>query len=231
MSQISLTFLDGSSRSFKSGVTGREVAESIAKSLAKKAVAVQIDGKTRDLAERIKSNAKARILTREDAEALALLRHDAAHVMAEAVQELYPGTQVTIGPAIENGFYYDFARDEPFTTADLEKIEARMREIVDRDEPIRREGWDRNVAIKHCESIGEKYKAEIIRDLPEAEPISVYKQGDKWMDLCLGPHLPSTGKLGKAFKLTKLAGAYWRGDSNNAMLQRIYGTAWADEKQ
>ena len=158
------------------------------------------------------------------------MRHDAAHLMAEAVQELFPDTQVTIGPAIENGFYYDFARDTPFTLDDLSKIEARMREIVDRDEPITREEWDREEAIHHFREIGEKYKAEIIQDLPPNETISIYRQGN-WKDLCLGPHLPSTAKLGKAFKLMKLAGAYWRGDSNNAMLQRIYGTAWADEKQ
>src|SRR5262245_34850993 len=181
MSQISLTFLDGSSRSFKSGVTGREVAESIAKSLAKKAVAVQIDGKTRDLAERIKSDAKVLILTREDAEALALIRHDAAHVMAEAVQELYPGTQVTIGPVIENGFYYDFARDEPFTPEDLPKIESQMREIVARDRPFTCEVVDRKRAKELFKKKGESFKVELIDAIPEREEIKLYSQGD-WLE-------------------------------------------------
>jgi len=230
MSQISLTFLDGSSRSFKSGVTGREVAESIAKSLAKKAVAVQIDGKTRDLAERIKSDAKVRILTREDAEALALIRHDAAHVMAEAVQELYPGTQVTIGPVIENGFYYDFARDEPFTPEDLPKIESKMREIVARDRPFTCEVVDRKKAKELFKKKGESFKVELIDAIPEGEEIKLYSQGD-WLDLCRGPHMTSTGKVGKGFKLLKIAGAYWRGDSSKPMLQRIYGTAWASEEE
>jgi len=230
MSQISLTFLDGSSRSFKSGVTGREVAESIAKSLAKKAVAVQIDGKTRDLAERIKSDAKVRILTREDVEALALIRHDAAHVMAEAVQELYPGTQVTIGPVIENGFYYDFARDEPFTPEDLPKIESKMREIVARDRPFTCEVVDRNKAKELFKKKGESFKVELIDAIPEGDEIKLYSQGD-WLDLCRGPHMTSTGKVGKGFKLLKIAGAYWRGDSSKPMLQRIYGTAWASEEE
>jgi threonyl-tRNA synthetase len=228
---VAITLPDGSVRRYDRPVTGADVAADIGPGLAKAALAVRINGDMKDLLTPLTADVNLSIVTKKDADALELLRHDAAHVMAEAVQELYPGTQVTIGPAIENGFYYDFARDEPFTTADLEKIETRMREIVDRDEPIRREVWDRNVAIKHFQSIGEKYKAEIISDLPQEEPISVYKQGDKWMDLCLGPHLPSTGKLGKAFKLMKVAGAYWRGDAKNAMLQRIYGTAWADEKQ
>jgi threonyl-tRNA synthetase len=228
---VAITLPDGSVRRYDRPVTGADVAADIGPGLAKAALAVRINGDMKDLLTPLTADVNLSIVTKKDADALELLRHDAAHVMAEAVQELYPGTQVTIGPAIENGFYYDFARDEPFTTADLEKIETRMREIVDRDEPIRREVWDRNVAIKHFQSIGEKYKAEIISDLPQEEPISVYKQGDKWMDLCLGPHLPSTGKLGKAFKLMKVAGAYWRGDAKNAMLQRIYGTSWADEKQ
>ncbi|MHB1208021.1 MAG: threonine--tRNA ligase, partial [Rhodospirillaceae bacterium] len=228
---VAITLPDGSVRRFDRPVTGADLAADIGPGLAKAALAIRVDGEMKDLLTPLEKDTTVSIVTRKDADALDLLRHDAAHVMAEAVQELYPGTQVTIGPAIENGFYYDFARAEPFTTTDLEKIEVKMREIVDRDEPIRREVWDRDVAIKHFESIGETYKAEIIRDLPVDEPISIYKQGDKWMDLCLGPHLPSTGKLGKAFKLMKLAGAYWRGDSNNAMLQRIYGTAWADDKQ
>ncbi len=228
---VAITLPDGSVRRFDRAITGADLAADIGPGLAKAALAIRIDGKMKDLLTPLDVDANVSIVTRKDEDALELLRHDAAHVMAEAVQELFPGTQVTIGPAIENGFYYDFARDQPFTLDDLPKIEAKMREIVDRDEPIRREVWDRDVAIKYFESIGEKYKAELIRDLPAEEPISVYRQGDKWLDLCLGPHLPSTGKLGKAFKLMKLAGAYWRGDSNNPMLHRIYGTAWADEKQ
>ncbi|MSO73232.1 MAG: threonine--tRNA ligase [Rhodospirillaceae bacterium] len=227
---VAITLPDGSVRRYERAVTGADLAADIGPGLAKAALAIRIDGILRDLKSPLDRDAKVAIVTRKDAEALELLRHDAAHVMAEAVQELFPGTQVTIGPAIENGFYYDFARNEPFTLDDLPKIEARMREIVDRDESITREVWARDKAIAHFLSIGEQYKAEIIRDLPSGEEISVYRQGN-WMDLCLGPHLPSTGKLGKAFKLTKLAGAYWRGDSNNAMLQRIYGTAWAEEKQ
>ena len=211
-------------------MTGADIAADIGPGLAKAALAIRVDGVLGDLAAAIESDAEVAIVTARDGDALELIRHDASHVMAEAVQELYPGTQVTIGPAIENGFYYDFARDEPFTPDDLAKIEARMREIVDRDEAIVREVWDRNEAIEHFKSIGEHYKAQIISEIPEGEPVSVYRQGS-WLDLCRGPHLPSTGKLGKAFKLTKLAGAYWRGDSRNEMLQRIYGTAWANEKQ
>ncbi len=211
-------------------MTGADIAADIGPGLAKAALAIRVDGVLGDLAAAIESDAEVAIVTARDGDALELIRHDASHVLAEAVQELYPGTQVTIGPAIENGFYYDFARDEPFTPDDLAKIEARMREIVDRDEAIVREVWDRNEAIEHFKSIGEHYKAQIISEIPEGEPVSVYRQGS-WLDLCRGPHLPSTGKLGKAFKLTKLAGAYWRGDSRNEMLQRIYGTAWANEKQ
>lgn len=225
---IELEFPDGSRRSFEAGVTGAQVAAGISKSLEKKAVLVRLDGKLLDLHLPLESGGKFEILTREAPDALDTLRHDASHVLAEAVQELFPGTQVTIGPAIEDGFYYDFARDEPFSLDDLPLIEKRMREIVDRDEPIRREVWDRDEAIAHFRSIGEAYKAEIIEDLPVSEPISVYFQG-AWKDLCLGPHLPSTRHVGKAFKLTKLAGAYWRGDQKNAQLQRIYGTAWATE--
>ncbi len=228
--EIAITLPDGSVRRYATGVTGADIAASISKSLAKKALAVRIDGEMKDLAAPIDADAEVAVVTPDEAGALELLRHDAAHAMAEAVQELYPGTQVTIGPAIENGFYYDFARDEPFTPDDLEKIEARMREIVDRDEAIQREIWDRDEAIAYFKSIGEDYKAEIIADIPPEEPISVYRQGN-WLDMCTGPHLPSTGKLGKAFKLMKLAGAYWRGDHRNAMLQRIYGTAWANQKQ
>jgi threonyl-tRNA synthetase len=227
---ISLTFPDGSSRDFKPGVTGLEVAESIAKSLAKKAVAMSLDGKVKDLAEPIKQDAKIRILTREDPDALALIRHDAAHVMAEAVQELYPGTQVTIGPVIENGFYYDFARDEPFTPEDLPVIEAKMREIVARDSPFTCEVMDRAEAKKLFAKMGEKFKLQLIDAIPEGEEIKIYSQRE-WLDLCRGPHMTSTGKVGKGFKLLKIAGAYWRGDSKNPMLQRIYGTAWASEEE
>ncbi|MDP3382332.1 MAG: threonine--tRNA ligase [Phenylobacterium sp.] len=225
---IELVFPDGSKRPFEAGVTGRQVAAGIAKSLEKKAVLVKLDGQLLDLDRPLNHGGAFQILTREDPEVLETIRHDAAHVLAEAVQELFPGTQVTIGPSIEDGFYYDFARDEPFSLDDFEKIEAKMREIVERDEPIRRDVWDRNQAIEHFRGIGEAYKAEIIEDLPETEEISVYWQG-AWKDLCLGPHLPSTKHVGKAFKLTKLAGAYWRGDHRNAQLQRIYGTAWATE--
>ena len=225
---ISLKFPDGSARDFSPGVTGRDVAESIAKSLAKKAVAVELDGKLRDLAEPIKGDAAIRIITRDDPEALELIRHDAAHVMAEAVQELYPGTQVTIGPVIDNGFYYDFAREEPFTPDDLPKIEAKMREIISRDSPFSCELIERQAAKKLFREMGEDYKIELIDAIPEGDDIRIYSQRE-WFDLCRGPHMTSTGKVGKGFKLLKIAGAYWRGDSNNPMLQRIYGTAWASE--
>ena len=227
---ISLQFPDGSRREFKPGVTGREVAELIAKSLAKKAVAMSLDGKVKDLAEPIKADAKIRILTREDQEALALIRHDAAHVMAEAVQELYPGTQVTIGPVIENGFYYDFARDEPFTPEDLPVIEAKMREIIARDSPFTCEVIDRDAAKRLFADKGETFKLELIDAIPEGDEIKIYSQRE-WLDLCRGPHMTSTGKVGKGFKLLKIAGAYWRGDSTRPMLQRIYGTAWASEEE
>ncbi len=227
---VAVTLPDGSVRRFDNAITGADVAADIGPGLAKAALAIRIDGMMKDLKTPIERDCELSIVTRKDEDALELLRHDAAHIMAEAVQELYPGTQVTIGPAIENGFYYDFARNEPFSLDDLIKIETRMKEIVDRDEAISREVWDREEAISFFEGIGEAYKAELIRDLPVDEPISIYRQGN-WLDMCVGPHLPSTGKLGKAFKLTKLAGAYWRGDSNRAMLQRIYGTAWAEEKQ
>ena len=227
---ISLQFPDGSRREFKPGVTGREVAELIAKSLAKKAVAMSLDGQVKDLAEPIKADAKIRILTREDQEALALIRHDAAHVMAEAVQELYPGTQVTIGPVIENGFYYDFARDEPFTPEDLPVIEAKMREIIARDSPFTCEVIDRDAAKRLFADKGETFKLELIDAIPEGDEIKIYSQRE-WLDLCRGPHMTSTGKVGKGFKLLKIAGAYWRGDSTRPMLQRIYGTAWASEEE
>ncbi len=225
-----ITLPDGSERQFDTSVSGREVAASIGEGLAKAAVAVRVDGALWDLNRPIESDAKLEILTRDSDDGLELLRHDAAHVLAEAVKELWPDTQVTIGPAIENGFYYDFARSEAFTDADLEIIEARMKEIVDRDEPIEREVWERDKAAKFFRGIGEEYKAEIIESIPSEEDLTLYRQGS-FIDLCRGPHLPSTGKLGKAFKLTRVSGAYWRGDSNNEMLQRIYGTAWSNEKQ
>jgi len=228
--RVRITLPDGSVRDYQGSLTGLQLAEDISQGLARRALAVRIDGVMRDLATPIEVDAEVAIVTAKDDDALELLRHDAAHVMAEAVQELYPGTQVTIGPAIENGFYYDFARDEPFTPDDLKAIEARMREIVKRDEVIAREEWARDEAIEYFKSIGEHYKAEIIAEIPEGEAVSIYRQGE-WLDLCRGPHLPSTGKLGTAFKLMKLAGAYWRGDSRNAMLQRIYGTAWATKQQ
>ncbi|HBC08180.1 MAG TPA: threonine--tRNA ligase, partial [Rhodospirillaceae bacterium] len=226
---VAITLPDGSVRQFDGPVTGLDIAADIGPGLAKAALAVRIDGELKDLATTIETDANLAIVTSKDADALDLLRHDCAHVLAEAVQELYPGTQVTIGPTIENGFYYDFARDEPFSSDDLEKMEAKMHEIVDRDSPFVREVWNRHDAIRHFENIGEKYKAQIIQDLPQGEDIGIYRQGD-WLDLCRGPHLPSTGRVGHAFKLMKLAGAYWRGDHRNEMLQRIYGTCWFNEK-
>ena len=226
----SITLPDGSKREFDKPVTGLDVAESIGRKLAKDAVAVRVDGELRDLTREIPGDAAVEIVTRDSGDGLELLRHDAAHIMAEAVKELYPETQVTIGPAIENGFYYDFARETPFTPEDLEKIESRMRDIVARDENIVREVWDRDESVRYFREDGEEYKARIIEDLPEDEVITVYRQGD-FLDLCRGPHLPSTSKLGNAFKLTRVSGAYWRGDSRNEMLQRIYGTAWANDKQ
>lgn len=226
---ITLTLPDGATQQFDKPLTGIAFAESISKSLAKKALALKINGEAVDLATVIDSDCEIAVLTASDEEGVDLMRHDCAHILAEAVQELFPDTQVTIGPVIENGFYYDFARETPFSLDDLEKIEVRMRDIVDRDEEIIREVWNRDEAIAHFRDIGEIYKADIIASIPAGEDVSVYRQGD-WKDLCRGPHLPSTGKLGKAFKLTKLAGAYWRGDSNNEMLQRIYGTCWGNEK-
>ena len=228
MPNISLP--DGSARQYDAAVTGAEIAASIGKSLARDAVAVRVDGEMVDLTREIEQDVAIEIVTRESDDGLELLRHDAAHVLAEAVKELWPDTEVTIGPAIENGFYYDFSRAEPFTEDDLEVIENRMREIVERDEGIVREVWDRDEAVEFFRSIGEEYKAEIIADIPAGESITLYRQGD-FIDLCRGPHLPSTGKLGKAFKLTHVSGAYWRGDSNNEMLQRVYGTAWSNDKQ
>ena len=230
MSNVAITLPDGSVKQFDGPVTGAELAAAIGPGLAKAALAIKIDSEVLDLSRSIDADSTVEIVTRKSEDALDLIRHDTAHVMAEAVQALYPGTQVTIGPSIENGFYYDFAREEPFTPDDLEKIEAKMMEIIKRDDVFSREEWDRDDAVLHFTDIGEKYKAQLIHDLPATETISMYRQGD-WMDLCRGPHLPSTGHVGKGFKLLKLAGAYWRGDSNNEMLQRIYGTSWRDEKE
>ncbi len=227
---IELEFPDGARRQYEDNVTGRDVAQSIAPSLAKAALAIALDGEVRDLDRPIEHGGILRIITARDDEGLELIRHDAAHVLAEAVQDLFPGTQVTIGPTVTDGFYYDFARDEPFSTDDFEKIEAQMNKIIDRDTPIEREVWDRDEAIAFFKKMGETYKAELISDLPKDEVITLYRQGN-WVDLCKGPHLPSTGKLPKAFKLMKLAGAYWRGDSSKAQLQRIYGTAWRNPKE
>jgi threonyl-tRNA synthetase len=226
---IAITLPDGKVRQFPGPVTGAEIAAAIGPGLAKAALAVKVDGELKDLAARVERDARVAIITRDSAEALEILRHDAAHVMAEAVKELYPEAQVTFGPATDTGFYYDFARDQPFTPDDLEKIEKRMHEIVERDEPIAREEWERDRAVAFFGSIGENYKAEWITQIPREEVISVYRQGG-FVDLCTGPHLPSTGKLGHAFKLMKVAGAYWRGDARNQQLQRVYGTAWPDEK-
>lgn len=226
---VAITLPDGSVRQFDGAVTGTELAENISKSLAKKALAVKVDGEVRDLFGEIDQDASVEIVTRDHEDALDIIRHDTAHLMAQAVQELFPGTQVTIGPNIADGFFYDFARDEPFSIDDLASIEKRMGQIVEEARPTRREVWDRDAAIAHFKDIGEAYKAEIISDLPESEDISVYFHGD-WHDLCRGPHLPSTKHIGKAFKLMKVAGAYWRGDHRNAQLQRIYGTAWTSEK-
>ena len=227
---IVVTLPDGARREFPGPVTGAEIADAIGPGLAKAAIAVRVDGKPRDLATMIDHHAAVAVITRDTPEGLEILRHDAAHVMAEAVKELYPETEVTFGPATETGFYYDFARAEPFTPEDLEKIEARMREIVRRDEKITREVWDRDAAVAFFAGIGERYKAEYIAEIPREEEISLYRQGG-FVDLCAGPHLPSTGYLGQAFKLTNVAGAYWRGDSRNAQLQRVYGTAWATQKE
>ena len=229
MASITLTFPDGNTRSFEAGLSGLELAGSIAKSLAKKAVALKLDGELRDLADPIECDGRVEIVTRTDDAALELIRHDCAHVLAEAVQDLFPGTQVTIGPVIADGFFYDFARDEPFHLEDLERIEKRMREIIARDNPFTKEVWDREKAKAHFRDKGELYKIELIDAIPPGEDLKIYRQGE-WLDLCRGPHMTSTGKIGSAFKLMKLAGAYWRGDSNNPMLQRIYGTAWASDK-
>ncbi|MDC0353352.1 threonine--tRNA ligase [Candidatus Pelagibacter sp.] len=224
-----ITLPDGNNLSFPDKVTGLDVAEKISKSLAKQAMVISIDGDLKDLDFLIEKDCSVKIFTSKNPEGLETIRHDTAHILAMAVQELFPGTQVTIGPVIENGFYYDFARKEPFTEDDLEQIENKMKEIVDRNEITKREVWERNKAISHFKEKGETYKAELIEAIPENEDVSIYFHGD-WHDLCRGPHLSSTGKIGKFFKLTKVSGAYWRGDSNNEMLQRIYGTSWATQK-
>ena len=225
-----IQLLDGKKISFQKSISGFELTKKISKSLEKSALIMEVNGKLRDLSYNILEDSKVKIITSKDQEGLDVLRHDAAHIMAMAVQEIFPGTQVTIGPVIENGFYYDFARKEPFTSEDLKKIEKKMSEIIDRDVKTRREVWEREKAINHFNQIGEKYKAEIIESIPKNEELSVYHHGDTWHDLCRGPHLASSGKIGKAFKLTKVSGAYWRGDSNNEMLQRIYGTCWSSKK-
>ena len=225
-----IQLLDGKKISFEKSIDGFELVKKISKSLEKEALIMSVDGELKDLSFKIKADSKIQIITHKDKEGLEVLRHDAAHILAMAVQEVYPGTQVTIGPVIENGFYYDFARKEPFTNDDLIKIEKKMEEIVDRNEKTTRHVWKREDAIKHFKKIGEKYKAEIIESIPSGEEISIYSHGD-WSDLCRGPHLSSTGKIGKAFKLIKVSGAYWRGDSTNEMLQRIYGTCWTSKKE
>jgi threonyl-tRNA synthetase len=225
-----ITLPDGSIRRYEGVVTGTDIAASIGPGLAKAALAMKVDGQPQDLSRAIDHDASVVFITRRDPDALAMIRHDAAHVLAEAVQTLYPGTQVTIGPAIENGFYYDFARNQPFTPEDFPAIEAKMRDIIARRAPFVREEWDRNDAIAFFEARGERYKAELIRDLPASETITIYRQGE-WLDLCRGPHMRDTGDVGTAFKLMKVAGAYWRGDHRNAMLSRIYGTAWRDQKE
>jgi len=227
---LNITLLDGKKLQFPGKVNGHEIAKTISPSLAKKALVIKVNDSFKDLSSFIEKDSTVQIITIEDDYGLEVIRHDTAHVLAMAVQELFKDTQVTIGPVIENGFYYDFSRKKPFTDEDLVKIEEKMREIIDRDEPTTREVWDREKAIEHFKKKGELYKAEIINSIPTKEEISIYFHG-KWHDLCRGPHLTSTGKIGKAFKLTKLAGAYWRGDSNNEMLQRIYGTCWRNKKE
>ncbi|MGN8024006.1 threonine--tRNA ligase [Phyllobacterium sp. 22229] len=227
---VSMQFPDGSKRDYDAALSGAELAESISKSLAKKAVAYAVDGVVRDLSDPLQDSGKIEILTRDDPRALELIRHDCAHVLAEAVQELFPGTQVTIGPVIENGFYYDFAKNEPFTPDDLPLIEKKMREIIARNRPFTKEIWSREKARKVFADKGEAYKVELVDAIPEGQDLKIYAQGD-WYDLCRGPHMASTGQIGNAFKLMKVAGAYWRGDSNNPMLSRIYGTAFATDAE
>ena len=227
---VALTFPDGARREYQDGISGLDIAKGISPSLAKRTVAMAIDGDVRDLSEEIRSDGKIEFLNREDPRAVELIRHDCAHVLAEAVQALWPGTQVTIGPVIENGFYYDFFRNEPFTPDDLPAIEKKMREIIARDKPFTREVWSRDEAKRVFRDKGELFKVELVDAIPADQQIKIYKQGD-WFDLCRGPHMTSTGKVGNAFKLMKVAGAYWRGDSNREMLSRIYGTAFAKQEE
>ena len=227
---VTLTFPDGARREFQNGISGLDIAKGISPSLAKRTVAMALDGVVMDLTDPIERDAKIEFISREDPRALELIRHDAAHVMAEAVQELFPGTQVTIGPSIENGFYYDFFRNQPFTPEDLPAIEKKMKEIVARDKPFTKEVWTRDQAKKVFKDKGENFKVELVESIPADQELKIYKQGE-WFDLCRGPHMPSTGKVGTAFKLMKVAGAYWRGDATKPMLTRIYGTAWPDQKQ
>jgi len=227
---VTLTFPDGARREFQDGISGLDIAKGISPSLAKRTIAMALDGEVMDLADPINRDAKIEFVSREDPRALEMIRHDAAHVMAEAVQELFPGTQVTIGPSIENGFYYDFFRNQPFTPDDFPAIEKKMREIIARDKPFTKEVWTRDQAKKVFKDKGENFKVELVESIPTDQELKIYKQGE-WFDLCRGPHMPSTGKIGSAFKLMKVAGAYWRGDANNPMLTRIYGTAWPDQKQ
>ena len=227
---VALTFPDGARREYPSGTTGLDIAKGISPSLAKRTVAMALDGSLANLSDPIDHDAKIEFISREDPRALELIRHDAAHVLAEAVQNLWPGTQVTIGPVIENGFYYDFARNQPFTLEDLPAIEKKMREIIARDKPFTKEVWSRDHAKKIFRDMGEGFKVELIDAIPADQQINIYKQGD-WFDLCRGPHMTSVGKVGNAFKLMKVAGAYWRGDFKNPMLTRIYGTAFAKQEE
>ena len=226
---VSIKLSDGSIKKFSGSIKGDELAKSISSSLFKSAIGISINGQLNDLNFEINKDCEAQIITKESELGIEILRHDAAHVMAEAVKTIYPDVQITIGPPIENGFYYDFSKKTPFTPEDLIKIEKKMLEIINKNEPFKKEVWSRKKAINYFKEQGEIYKTEIIKDIPNKDEISIYKQG-KFLDLCKGPHSPSTGKIGKFFKLIKLAGAYWRGDSNNEMLQRIYGTAWTTKK-
>jgi threonyl-tRNA synthetase len=227
---VTLTFPDGARREFQNGISGLDIAKGISPSLAKRTVAMALDGEVMDLTDPINRDAKIEFVSRDDPRAIELIRHDAAHVMAEAVQELFPGTQVTIGPSIENGFYYDFFRNQPFTPEDFPAIEKKMKEIVARDKPFTKEVWTRDQAKQVFKDKGENFKVELVESIPADQELKIYKQGE-WFDLCRGPHMPSTGKIGTAFKLMKVAGAYWRGDATKPMLTRIYGTAWPDQKQ
>src|SRR5258705_6179680 len=228
--KINITFPDGATREFPKNISGLDIAKGISPSLAKRTVAMALDGTVADLTDAIEHDAKIEFIPRDDARALELIRHDCAHVLAEAVQSLWPGTQVTIGPVIENGFYYDFFRNQPFTPEDFPAIEKRMREIIAGDKPFTKEVWRREEAKRVFRDKGELFKVELVDAIPDDQEIKIYKQGD-WFDLCRGPHMTSTGKVGNAFKLMKTAGAYWRGDARNPMLTRIYGTAFAKQEE